>query len=127
MTVREESWMTFTIYHFLDDGFGTTGPSYYERMGAIMIKQSELSNEGTNVERMMTDLDYIWCIGNGECLRESDALLVTAYRAFAHRSLMTGDLIVVGEAVWRIMPIGFELAPEMQYLLEGNNILRSCV
>lgn len=116
--MREEGWMTFTIYHFLDDRFGTTGPSYYERMGAIMLKQSELCAEGTNQERMMKDLDYIWCIGNGEGLRESDALLATAYRAFANRSLMVGDLIVVGEAVWRIAPIGFEIAPEMQYLLE---------
>ena len=116
--MREEDWMEFTIYHYLDDGYGRSGPSYYEKMGAIHILKSELTVEGTNEERMMKDLDYIWCIGNGEGLRESDVLLATAYRTFAHRSLMVGDLIVTGEAVWRIASMGFELAPEMQYLLE---------
>ena len=101
--------MEFFIHHIqLDDVGEFEG---YKEMGSITMSVGDL----------LEDLERIFCIGNGEGLNTvEDINLSVIYRAFAGRSLMVGDVIIVNEGVFKIARSGFELAPELNYLKEGE-------
>ncbi|MEI6478632.1 MAG: hypothetical protein WCO52_06700 [bacterium] len=97
--------MEFFIYHF-------QWVNGYTEMGSITMSVSR---------DLQADLERIFRIGNGEGLNTvEDVDLSMIYRAFARRSLMVGDVIIVNEGVFKIASSGFELAPELNYLKEGE-------
>ena len=102
--------MEFFIHHIQLDGVGEF--EGYKEMGSITMSVSR---------DLLEDLERIFCIGNGEGLNTvEDINLSVIYRAFAGRSLMVGDVIIVNEGVFKIARSGFELAPELNYLKEGE-------